>query len=663
MHRFAILFSLLFSLCRVSAQPVLPVSKSLLFANGEDISQYCLFFTDTSIGKLPFSEIKNASFQSFDNFRKNTPKQTTHSKSILWIKLTTVLINDTNNTSINLDLDRQGEILLYNEQGLELQKTGTYYFPYSAEQWPPVSLKLKYNDTTVCYLRIMNRLKQSNIPFVRCYSNESFRNYLAAKSSSQIKEYWFMFLLAGLIFTMALFGFTQYLYTKKKYYLYYSLFCMLGCATQVWNTNYYFSIGLPLQMKSANQLFAYGIAICYALFINDITHLSGRQPKIWLIIKMIIAVIGIQSLISVYEYFNDLAFDSMLYYDHKSDPIILLSFFLFCSLLTYRGNIRNYLLYGIGFVMISHFIVASGVIGKINSSALRNVLLYLTGGLGIFLENFLFLLAMAYQHQQTSKEHLNMQKSYSDSLEQQLSEKTTEIRQAELKIRKQELQKVEHLYRARIAETEMAALRSQMNPHFTFNCINSIDSFIYANDKYNATLYLNKFARLLRNVLESSKENTIPLDREIETLKLYIELEELRHDHLFKTIISLQEDLLEGNYRVPPMIIQPFVENAILHGLKNKTDQEGLLQIEVSAREDFLEITVTDNGIGRLAAMNLKQVDQPSFGIQMSSERIRLFNEETIPSLEIEDMYNEAHLPTGTRVKAKIKIRSTTPIT
>ena len=128
-----------------------------------------------------------------------------------------------------------------------------------------------------------------------------------------------------------------------------------------------------------------------------------------------------------------------------------------------------------------------------------------------------------------------------------------------------------------------------MNPHFMFNCINSIDAFIHSNDKYNATLYLNKFAKLLRNILDSSKQNTVLLSKDVETLKLYVELEELRHEQKFTSYIEVDQELLNSDYKIPPLIIQPFVENAILHGLKNKADNEGKLFISVKKTGDKID--------------------------------------------------------------------------
>ena len=122
----------------------------------------------------------------------------------------------------------------------------------------------------------------------------------------------------------------------------------------------------------------------------------------------------------------------------------------------------------------------------------------------------------------------------------------------------------------KIAETEMIALRAQMNPHFIFNCLNSIDNLIQTNEKEKATTYLTRFAKLIRAILENSKTNSIPCWKDLETLKLYLELEELRWGKKISYQLNIAPEILQGDYKVPPMIIQPYVENAIHHGLLNK---------------------------------------------------------------------------------------------
>ncbi len=204
-----------------------------------------------------------------------------------------------------------------------------------------------------------------------------------------------------------------------------------------------------------------------------------------------------------------------------------------------------------------------------------------------------------------------------------------------------------------IATTEMMALRAQMNPHFIFNCINSIDALIQCDDKYLATVYLNKFARLIRNILDSSKQHTISLARDLETLQLYIDLELFRNDNKFTAEIRVEQTLLEEDCRVPPLIVQPYVENAIVHGLRHKAGSNGKLTIAVSKKGEYLIFRIEDNGVGRAASG--KRSQHRSYGMEMSRDRVNLFNrEESIPVI-ITDLVEEG-MPVGTSVQVSLKL-------
>lgn len=210
--------------------------------------------------------------------------------------------------------------------------------------------------------------------------------------------------------------------------------------------------------------------------------------------------------------------------------------------------------------------------------------------------------------------------------------------------------------RHRIVETEVMALRAQMNPHFIFNCINGIDALIQSNDKYHATVYLNKFARLLRNVLDSSKQNVISLAKDLETLQLYIDLEQLRDENKFTASIKADESLLLDDYQVPPLVVQPYVENAILHGLRYRPDNNGRLTITVTKNEEHIEYVIEDNGVGRDTVKTGSKRHDHSYGMQMSEDRVRFFNNEEYASVEVTDLKNEGK-PTGTRVQVLLKIQ------
>ena len=214
----------------------------------------------------------------------------------------------------------------------------------------------------------------------------------------------------------------------------------------------------------------------------------------------------------------------------------------------------------------------------------------------------------------------------------------------------------ESTLKQKISETEMAALRAQMNPHFIFNCINAIDNLIQNGEKDNATTYLAMFARLIRNVLESSKNNIIPFQRDLEAIKLFIELEQFRCSNKFSYAINTDQDLLNGDYKVPPLIIQPFIENAIHHGLLNKEAGNSQLDIFIVLKEDYIQYTISDNGVGRERSHQLNVLNKPehiSYGIAISTERLDRYNDDA-DSIQITDLY-ENNQPAGTKVEIKIK--------
>lgn len=205
----------------------------------------------------------------------------------------------------------------------------------------------------------------------------------------------------------------------------------------------------------------------------------------------------------------------------------------------------------------------------------------------------------------------------------------------------------------RMVEMEMMALRSQMNPHFIFNCLTSIDNLIQTDQKSKATDYLAKFALLIRAILENSKSNSIPCWKDLDALKLYLELESLRWNGQIHYHMQVEPLIQEGNFRVPPLVIQPFVENAIHHGLLNKLNGEKKLDIDVRLEEQSIKYTITDNGVGREQAAVYKKLNGLSrtpFGMQMTSERINLFNQETDGAVKITDLYDE-DTPAGTKVE------------
>ena len=203
-----------------------------------------------------------------------------------------------------------------------------------------------------------------------------------------------------------------------------------------------------------------------------------------------------------------------------------------------------------------------------------------------------------------------------------------------------------------IGELKLMALRSVMNPHFIFNALNSIQFFIAKNDRLNAINYLSTFSKLIRGILTNSVNNKVKLADEIELLKHYVNLELLRFEDKFEFILSVSPDLEIDNIEVPSLLIQPYVENAILHGLYNKISK-GVLKILVRQDQDSVLFEIEDNGIGRDAARKLREQNFPqhkSMGTVLTEERFKLINMEEKASFEIIDLF-EGEKSTGTLVK------------
>jgi ligand-binding sensor domain-containing protein len=223
-------------------------------------------------------------------------------------------------------------------------------------------------------------------------------------------------------------------------------------------------------------------------------------------------------------------------------------------------------------------------------------------------------------------------------------------------IRAEEKLKTE--FNKKLAEVEMTALRAQMNPHFLFNCLNSINRYIVRSDPETASNYLTKFSRLIRLILQNSKASTVSLKSELEALKLYIEMEEMRFDNRFEYSIGIDKTIEPEFVEVPPLLLQPYVENAIWHGLMHK-GSKGKLTVDIAKENGWLRCVIEDNGIGRAKAQQLKSKSatrDKSMGIKITTDRLNLYHTHT--EVEIIDLMDSGGMAVGTRVVVDIPYSS-----
>jgi LytS/YehU family sensor histidine kinase len=213
---------------------------------------------------------------------------------------------------------------------------------------------------------------------------------------------------------------------------------------------------------------------------------------------------------------------------------------------------------------------------------------------------------------------------------------------------------------AQLSKIEMKALRAQMNPHFIFNCLNSIYHFMNKKDTEQASKYLIKFSNLIRSILENSLHQEVPLKDDLEALELYIQLEQMRLDHKFDYTIAIDEYIDTNTFFVPPLIMQPFVENSIWHGLSGK-ENGGLINIRIELQENMLKYILEDNGSMVSNPNNLNEIQKlkkSSIGIAATKERLDLLHHKNKghANFTMTDLMDKNNTYCGKRIELKLPI-------
>lgn len=287
--------------------------------------------------------------------------------------------------------------------------------------------------------------------------------------------------------------------------------------------------------------------------------------------------------------------------------------------------------------------------------------------IGVFIESFVFMTTLALKVKYLFDEKIyaqkiiidektkifNLKEAYQRELENKLEKQEKMLRQT---LEKSEKEKIYHLksqYENEILNLKLDALRSQMNPHFIFNALNSIKVYFIENNKEKAVYYLNKFSKLIRNILEFSKREYITVKEELEVIELYLTIENIRFNNAISLIFEPFNNSEIDEKRIPGLILQPFVENSIWHGLMLK---EGYKEIKIGCEtnNDRIGLYIQDNGIGRGKAKESKinSFKKDSLGIEFSQERLKNFNlqNQLQYTFEIIDLKDENENALGTKV-------------
>jgi len=458
----------------------------------------------------------------------------------------------------------------------------------------------------------------------------SQKNFIAKQSEYRLSEenskrFDAIFLIT--IFVISFYAFLQFSLNKNKAYLIYGLFALClflgtGSSFSISEcTNFMYGLGFSKIGFCIERIFYMIGHILQSLFFIEFFKLTRKNFRYYTFYLFFLAVQSMLLMLFATIFFFNLPY---IYIDvvRTIDYYVLALGSSITLVMLYKerkGKVTNIIIAGTAFLTLNSILVYTSLSYFGNKSWLKPEYF----GFGFLGEVILFWISLAYRDRETERAMLKFK---TDAL-----------------------------------SNEIKALRSQMNPHFIFNCLNSLNLFILENHIDAASDYLQRFSKLIRLVLENSRLERIPLKNELETIQLYMNLEAMRFKEKLKFHISVDDDIETEMITVPPLLFQPFIENSIWHGLMHKIDG-GTIHLKISQpNEKILQAEIIDDGIGRAAATEMKSKStmlHKSFGMKVTKERIAAINEiyNMHADVEVFDLFDAHKNATGTKVVIQIPV-------
>ncbi len=502
-------------------------------------------------------------------------------------------------------------------------------------------------------------------PFgVRLFTLLDYKDFLNDSLQIEFRALAFHIGMAACLLFMSLFAIGQYLTNRDNIYVWYSLYVLATCLffLRLPETVFQFDEWLYNQFLVSTLMPISQLAMhfFYMLFFGTLLELPRYQPRLWLWYRYLLIVLTALMATTLIVNFSWGGHTYIQVYNSRLAGVItvlvLLSETLLAGLaLRGRHPLRSYAV--AGFLLLMSGALSTYIVNGIDIHRI-SVFVRMPS---ILLEVFCFSLALGRRTRLIELEKNRIQQRYSQDLETQLAQREQEIEQQSRLIEAQHIRQLESEFEQKLADTEMTALRAQMNPHFIFNCLNSIKLYTLQNNADKASDYLTKFSRLIRLVLENSRAERVTLQNELDALQLYIELEAMRFKQKVQFSIHVSPGIDQRYVCIPPLLLQPYVENAIWHGLMHKPEG-GTVTVEVSQPQpDQLHIEITDDGVGRQRAGALKSKSagsHKSFGMQVTADRIRMINQlyNIQTQTQIVDLVDSFGEACGTRVLLDIPI-------
>ena len=661
------------SIGECAAQDTIVLNGQPNWKQSMDIADHCFIYQEKADTALSFEEIKKQIFVPYINEWRQQ-KFTKRPLIIQWKKFT---VSNTSATDmVNLSLSTVHYFTrLYTGNEL-IARSGAYETrgflrPGSTASYDRGRLPVIVapQTTTTFWLRTEDRQSQLIPPLIFM---ETKNTGMAVELESTFAARYLFLVLACMTGCFLFIG----IYAAYNYYLYrHTAFLWYICYTiaAFFSGLHWMDIRLgmfmfsPLLHDIIFSIFLYLIPVLYSFFIGSILQLPIHFKKGWMLVRLLVLISIIQMLLEFIEVRFDWFPFNKNYYGIfiNITPLVLLNIVLLILTAKSKEPVKWFLFTGIFSLMV---LWCLPIMNLYAPSEDMNQELFLVINfpvvfllLGLMIEAICFSFALTYRSKLVLIEKNKLQENYNQQLQAALHQRSTELEAQNKVVEAQKIKQIETTFEHKIAETEMIALRAQMNPHFIFNCLNSIKLYTLENDSQTASEYLTKFSQLIRLVLENSRSEKVTLQKELETLKLYIELEAMRFKDKVQYKINVVPHIDQQYIEIPPLLMQPYVENAIWHGLMHKPEG-GNITIDIAQPEEYLlHIEISDDGIGREMAGQHKSKSatrQKSFGLKMTSERLDAINHiyKTKTEVKIVDLVDADGNAAGTKVIIEIPL-------
>ncbi len=475
--------------------------------------------------------------------------------------------------------------------------------------------------------------------------------------------------IIGFLFILIVQNIFFYRLYRQKEYLWYFLYAFFLMADHIF-FNYtvrhvILTDGKVLFFYWLHPLLSWIYNLFYALFVIKFIEWEAHQPKRYKIAKNTISVLFLgMVLLTFFDIFFHSQFLKLGYLFILIPVLLIMTIYVWSYIYKHPDNIRK-------------TVFAGSIIYLIFSLCALFVSLFLTRNLivvwsffyfGIIIENIFFSLALIqkrkqilhqrneYQHTilMNLKENQKLKETLNQKLKNEINHQNMVISKLNKMAENKKLKHIQATFEREIAELKVRSLHNQMNPHFIFNALNSIKNYIIENEKTQAVYYLNKFALFIRKVLDITSRNAISLQEEIETLKVYTEIENIRFQNQVVITFNIENDADMSQVSIPPLTLQPVVENAFRHGLPLKKGIKKL-EVHVFSDQNMIWVKISDNGIGRVQSQIYKAkkiISSSSKGILLIKENLDLFFKYHSVKYQffIDDLFHPDGTPKGTEV-------------